>query len=149
MVDLVFADFANSGPIVLTTGAQAANAGVAITEHVFTGTLDLGGGGMTANTNLLVADHASNHADTNALETALEDSGNQELTTAAAIAAGDEFLVLYDDGSHSYLAKVTTTAGLAADGDKFGAGDLTAVNLVKFTGITDCDAINEAAFDFV
>ena len=93
----------------------------------------------------------SNVADTDALEVALEAGGTHQLT-AGSDAAGridddDGILVLYDDGTDSYLALVVNTSGGAVDNTTFGAGDLTAVNLVKFTGVADATSIVANDFD--
>ncbi len=93
----------------------------------------------------------SNIADTDALEVALEAGGTHQLTTGSDAAGrlddDDGILVLYDDGTDSYLAVVVNTSGGAVDNTTFGAGDLTAVNLVKFTGVSDATSFAAADFD--
>lgn len=72
-------------------------------------------------------------ADTDAVEAAIE-TGDYELTFGTAIADNDGFLVLYTDGTDSYIATVQMTNSTAAT--TFAAGDLAADNIVKLTGIT-------------
>lgn len=94
---------------------------------------------------LLVANLAGNIADTDALETALEASGGLALTTTNAIAAGDSFLVAYDDGSDTYIATVKSTSG-ATSGGTFTSGDLTATNVVTLAGVIDVSTLDAADF---
>ena len=58
------------------------------------------------------------------------------LYTNGAWAAGDRFLVGYDDGTDSFVAMVTLDR-LTADNSWFSAGSLSVVNLVRFVGIDD------------
>jgi hypothetical protein len=103
------------------------------------GVFDLDSASLVSDTNTLIM-HGATIANTSALETAIETSGDYELTAGAVFAAGDGFLVTYSDGTNSYLATVETVGGIA-DGAKFGAGDLVATNMLTFTGISDVDTI--------
>jgi hypothetical protein len=90
-------------------------------------------------------------ADTSAVETALEVGGSRALTSDDAVGnytADDAFLVMYDDGTDSYLGYFSfgTDPG---DDATFTAGDLTVVNLVKFTGIADATTFVSNNFDIV
>jgi len=90
-------------------------------------------------------------ADTSAVETALEVGGSRALTSDdanGAYTADDAFLVMYDDGTDSYLGYFSfgTDPG---DDATFTAGDLTVVNLVKFTGIADATTFVSNNFDIV
>jgi hypothetical protein len=100
-------------------------------------------GASAGNTGVIVS---GNIASTNALETALEVGGDFALTATNAFGAKDTLLVFYDDGADSYLASVATTAGTA---NTFAAADLTAVNLVKFTGIADVTDIVAGNFNSI
>ena len=97
---------------------------------------------------LMVTDIAS----ASALETALELGGTFAITTngtagtGADMAAGDAFLVAYDNGVSTTIAVVATTAG-AGDNATFASGDLTVTDLITLTGITDSETI--AATDLV
>jgi hypothetical protein len=98
----------------------------------------------TANSNILVLSTVL----TTALDTALEAGGAYAVTTSNAGAgfdAGDGFLVLWSDGTDSYLSLATSTAG--GDGVAIAANDLTITNLVTFAGITDADNIVAGQFD--
>ena len=131
----------------LDDAASAANTD-AVASTTITGVIDFDS--VTANDNLLVinADVASNAA----LETALEDSGAHEITLNGTFADGDAILVLYDNGTDSFLVSVEMNdadagggAGFAAD-DTFATGDLTAVTLITFVGISDATTIVDGNF---
>ena len=49
-------------------------------------------------------------------------------------AAGDGFLVAYDDNTNSYLAYVTTTSAVV---DNANFTDVVVTNLIQLTGVTD------------
>jgi hypothetical protein len=85
---------------------------------------------------ILIADLTTAISSSDALETALEYGGALQLTMARALAVGDRFLVAYDDNVSSYVAMVTMNT-TAPDNGYFGAGSLTAVTLVKLTGVTE------------
>ncbi len=131
----------------LDDAASAANTN-AVASTTITGVIDFDS--VTANDNLLVinADVASNAA----LETALEASGAHEITLNGTFADGDAILVLYDNGTDSFLVSVEMNdadagggAGFAAD-DTFATGDLTAVTLITFVGISDATTIVDGNF---
>jgi len=110
-----------------------------------TGAYDMAG----SNFDILVL--SGDFADTSAVETALEVGGSRALTSDDATAgylAKDAFLVMYDDGTDSYLGYFSfgTDPG---DDETFTAGDLTVVNLVKFTGIADATTFVSNNFDIV
>jgi hypothetical protein len=110
-----------------------------------TAAYDLGG----ANSDILVL--SGDFANTGAVETALESGGSRALLsddTNTEYASGDAFLVLYDDGTDSYLAAVAfaTDPGTNAN---FASGDMTATNYVKFTGISDATTFVSNNFDIV
>jgi hypothetical protein len=118
-------------------------AAAAATVKTITGAAALGAGAE----DILIID--GDIASASALETALEVGGTFQLTsgTGSAVVAGtnDTMLVLYDDGSNSYLAAVNVGTGTAT-GTTFAANDLTATNLVTLTGVTD--ATDVVAGDF-
>ena len=110
-----------------------------VTYAAITGATDLESAGVAS---ILVANLAANIASTDALETALEVGGGLALTAGAgtkALVAGDSFLVAYDNGTDAYIAVVTTAAG-AVD-TTLAAGDLTATNLIKLTGVSDVSTL--------
>jgi len=82
------------------------------------------------------------------LETALEVGGGRALTVNGTVVAGSAFLVVYDDGTDSYVAYVTTAAG-AADNGTYASGDLTVNNMVKLVGITDSTTVVAANIDII
>jgi Ca2+-binding RTX toxin-like protein len=89
-------------------------------------------GGLGANDNLIYIN--GNIANTDALETSLENGGGFQMTFDAGIANTNGFLVLYDDNVNSYLALVQS--GAVAAGGTAASGTLTARNLVTFNGVT-------------
>jgi hypothetical protein len=82
------------------------------------------------------------------LATALETGGTRALTVNGVVDAGDAFVVVYDDGTDSYVAYVKSTAGVADDGN-FSAGDLTVTNMVKLVGIASSTSVVSTNIDIV
>jgi len=103
---------------------------------------------ITTDTNILVANLAANIASAAALETALEDSGGLEITADGAIAAKDGFMVVFDDGTNSYLAHVESAAG-ATDNGTFASGDLTATIVATLNGVDDVTDLVAANFELI
>jgi Ca2+-binding RTX toxin-like protein len=87
-----------------------------------------------------------NYATTAIVETALEVSGDRALTFSAAIAAGEEVLIAYDDGTDSYVAILEfTTSG----GTTMTAGESTVSNLIKLDGVADATTITALDFSII
>ena len=87
-------------------------------------------------------------ATTALVETALEESGDRDITVAAAgDAANSAYVVVYSDGTDAYVAVAVAQARNADDAD-FEANDLNVVNIVKISGITSIAAGDFAASDF-
>ena len=108
--------------------------------QIITGATDLGTMATAAGTLMIAVNFTAGIASSDALETALEYGGDLQLTVGGATAVGDRFLVAYDDTVSTYIAMVTNNTAVADDG-WFGAGTLTAVNLVKLTGVADASAV--------
>ena len=88
------------------------------------------------------------YATTGALEDALEVGGARQLTAGTGgkeLAALDTFMVIYDDGTNSYLAAVTTTAG--ANNVTFATDDLTVTIIAQINGQADADAFVAGDFE--
>jgi len=120
-----------------STTSVAAGQNVVITQA--SGTLDLG----TAATTMVVA-LTGDYATTGLVETAIEAGGSRELTVnGAVVETTDIMLVLYDDGTNSYLATLTTGAAIADDGN-FAAGQATVTNVITFVGVADCTTLDSA-----
>ncbi|SDY82954.1 hypothetical protein SAMN05444486_104132 [Lentibacter algarum] len=124
--------------------AVAATAAASQIGQVAVGAFDMGSAAAGDNILNIVGDYAS----ATALETALEVGGTSALTADGAVTAGDAFLVLYDNGSDSFLATVTSAAG-AADDATFAAGDLTVTSIMEFTGVADSASFVAANFDII
>jgi hypothetical protein len=115
------------------------------TLTAITAAYDLGG----ANSDILVL--SGDFATAAIVETALESGGSRQLTSDdanASYAANDAFLVLYDDGTDSYLAHVAfgTDPG---DNAVFASGDMTATNFMKFAGVSDATTFVSNNFDII
>ena len=113
-----------------------------------TGAYDLAG---NANTTVLAV--GGTFANTSALETALETGGSRALTFNNAAANHDQMLVLYDDGTNTYLAAAEIGATIANDAAA-AAGDLTITNILTFSGMSDVTTAafatgNNVNFDFI
>jgi Ca2+-binding RTX toxin-like protein len=122
--------------------------GTAAVVTYITGAYDLA---TTATTTVLAV--GGTFASTNALETALETGGSRALKFNKAAANTDQFLVLYDDGTNTYLA-VSESGATIADNAAAAAGDLTITNIVTFSGMSDVTDAgfatgNNVNFDFI
>ena len=120
--------------LVNTDGVSVAVASAATISAAFETVTEAATIGGTAGNTAVVID--GDIADADALETALETGGDFALTTTNALGVADAILVLFDDGTNSYLASVSTTAGVGA-GAVAAAGDLDATILLSFDGIAD------------
>jgi hypothetical protein len=84
------------------------------------------------------------YATTGLVETAIEDGGSRELKLNGAMtAATDIMLIMYDDGTNSYLATLTTGADIADNGP-FATTQATVTNLVTFVGVADATTLDAA-----
>jgi hypothetical protein len=130
---------------MLTGDGTPLSAATAPTLTAITAAYDLGG----ANSDILVL--SGDFATTSVVETALEAGGSRALTSDDANAsyiASDAFLVLYDDGTDTYLSHVAfgTDPG---DNSTFASADLTATNFMKFQGNSDATAFVSNNFDVI
>lgn len=144
-LDVDLSDLNGLGTITaLNTGDATALETVtaATLTDVAAGGYDLAG----ANTDIFVL--TGNFADTGAVETAIETGGSHAFTINGTVNAKDGWLVLYDDGSASYLATAISTSGVADDG-LAAAGDLTVTNIVKWTDIADSGSIVGSNIDII
>jgi hypothetical protein len=107
------------------------------------GAYDLAGQAATT-----IVQIATNAADDAAAKALIVTGGTHALKANVAMAAGDIILVLYDDGTSSYLAAVETGAIIANDG-LFVAADTTVTTLITFTGVADSSTFHLDAFDFI
>ena len=81
-----------------------------------------------------------------ALGTALKSGGDFEMTVNGATEANDGWLVLFDNGTNSYLATVETEAIIADDGNP---ANVTVNVITVFTGIADCTTISASLADII
>ena len=101
----------------------------------------------TANSNILVLDtNFTNGANVIDATDGIADGGTFELTLGDTLAANDGFLVLWDDGSNSYLSLVENADG-DADGAAMAASSLTITDLITFTGVDDATDLTAANFN--
>jgi len=85
---------------------------------------------------------------TDEVETALEASGDFELSLAAAVAGiaqYDAFLVVYTDGTDTYVASAVINTDPGSD-QTFASGYLTVGNLAKLVGVSSIAATGTATF---
>jgi len=130
---------------IVLPGAMGTSA--ATNTHVLTelsaGAYDLSA--VTAGTTILVLD--ADFATSGMVETALEASGSHALTLVSQFTALDAFLVAYDDGTNSYLARASNVSGAnRADNATLTAGDLSVDVLITFVGIADVGTLIAANF---
>jgi len=135
---------------IVAAGNMSTNvvAGTNAVVTYITAAYDLAG---NANTTVLAV--SGTFANTNALETALETGGSRALTFNNAAAANDQMLVLYDDGTNTYLAAAEIGTTIANDAAA-AAGDLTITNILTFGGMSDVTTAafatgNNVNFDFI
>ena len=139
----ISATLSSGGTLIDLSDASDATANDGGIE-VITGAFDLGAADATDT--ILVVNLTAGIASSSALETALEYGGGLQLTAGGAIGVGDRWLVVYDDTVSSYIAMVTNNVAVPDNG-WFGAGSLTATNLVKLTGIADATTVVAAEID--
>jgi len=66
---------------------------------------------------------------------------------ASALAPADAFLIAYDDGTNSYLARASNVGGATRAIDAtLTAGDLNVEVLITFTGLADVGTLTAANF---
>jgi hypothetical protein len=129
--------------IVLPGAGTSAATNTHVLTELANGAYDLAS--VTSGTTILVLD--TNFATSGMVETALEVGGSHALTMDAAFTALDAWLVAYDDGTNSYLARVSNVSGAERAIDAtLTAGDLSVDVLVTFTGIADVGTLTAANF---
>jgi hypothetical protein len=138
-VDLSDLNGLDAGTFRLADASAALAAGATNTLTVTA--LASAAGDFGAAASSLVAITGATAYTTTTLETAIEGSG-----TAAGLTAGDSFLILYDDTTNSYLAKVTDNAG-TANGTAFS--DITITNLLELSGVGGAEAFLTTSFAII
>jgi len=99
---------------------------------------------VTSGTTVIVLD--ANFATSGMVETAQEVGGSHALTLTGDFDAADAFLIAYDDGTNTYLARVRNAiAGSTLDdGDTLDVGSLVVESLITFTGLSDAGTLTAA-----
>ena len=90
-------------------------------------------------------------ANTTEVAAALAINGSHELSLgadAADLAQGDAMLILWDDGTNSFLATLTTNAAINASAADTFAATATVTNLMQFNGI-ETDAFGGTTFEVI
>ena len=132
--------------LVDLVGVNAAVADVAVVVDTFTGAFAQAD--IDAGTNIALISDGGVLTDI----TAELEAGGGHAYTSAGTAAGNGFLVLWDDNTSSYLSLIQSTAGSDGDGTAgtFAGNDLTATTLVTFTGLANAASLDANEFlDFV
>jgi hypothetical protein len=93
-----------------------------------------GAAAVAANATVLVLIN-STFANVAAVQTALETGGSRALTISAVTDQWDSFIVVYSDGTNTYVANAHQDTETASDTD-IEAGDLTVLNLFTISGKT-------------
>ena len=118
-------------------GATAVAGTNVVDFYTITTAADLGSAAVTDNILVVSGDFATKEL----LGTALGSGGTYALQAEGAwTAATDSMLVLWDDGSNSYLSSFT---GTASDEGAFTSG-VALVTLVTFVGITNATTLTVA-----
>jgi Ca2+-binding RTX toxin-like protein len=134
-----------SGSDLVNMAADSITAGGPIEFTTITGATDLNAIG-TSDDDILVLNGVE-VSSLSALETALEAGGAYALTTDETMAVGDSILVMYDDGTNTYLANVEFT--VQTSDETASSGELIATLVATFEGITDATSILEANFNAI
>ncbi len=99
---------------------------------------------LTAATNVIVL--SGTFATQALMETAVEAGGTRQITLGSATAAGDDYFILWSDGTNAYFGYLNDT-GTATT---FSAGaNTTYNNVVTLAGVTSVDAITASNFLFI
>ena len=103
----------------------------------------------TLTTSTVLGLRGTSLASTSDVEDALESGGAFEVTgsNAAFDTTGNSFIVVYTDGTDTYIAAAIATAR-TTDNVGFEAGDLTVVNLAKLIGVAAIGSTTFAAANF-
>jgi len=123
---------------VQTIGTGAA---VKFQEITLGSTFDLGT--AAANSNVMVFD--GDVADAATLATALNNGGSTELRFEGAMTINDGMFALYDNGTTTQLALVTSALGVL---DEANATDLVVTDLIVFADVSDATTLDSTNFTF-
>jgi hypothetical protein len=138
--DIFSIDFSDITGIVteianLDDGVTTAVGDAIVIQTITAGTsFDLGT--ATANSNVIAFD--GNFASSSALATAVNSGGDTALKFGGAFTAGDAMLALYDNGTATTLAYISSATGVADDAI---STDLTVTDLAVFSDIGDATEI--------
>jgi len=136
-------DGTNDSTILAFDATSAAATGNVVLQET-TGALDADD--QTTVSNILVLDDTTSELSAlSDVETAICNGGDFALTLGAALNNDQSFMVLWDDGTSSYLTQVTNTSNTdVADGATMVASDIELETVVTFTGITDATTFTAA-----
>ena len=102
------------------------------------------GASVVADSQILVFD--GDIADAATLAAAINNGGDTALTMGGDLTAGDAFMALYDNGTSSFLAYITSAGGVL---DNAIGTDFAVINLIEFADIADATTFVETNFDFI
>jgi hypothetical protein len=88
----------------------------------------------------------SSLANTAAVETAIEASGDFALTMGSTISTDEAFFLVYSDGTDSYIAAATVIA--TANAAALASAETSVVNLVKLAGVSSISTGDFVSADF-
>ena len=144
-IDLSDINIAVTGDLLDSASANAAaNTDPILTTY--TGATDMGD---VAGTDIIVL--SGNFGSVAEVGTALSAGGSHALTADDAnanLAAGDAFLVLYDNDVNSFLATAQTAAD-PGNNTAFAANNFTVVNILQISGVDDVTDFVSGHFDII
>jgi len=125
--------------VALDDGADGAD-GNSLVTILAAGAWDLGSSDTVDNSTQLALTSTVAITSSSMAESALEYGGTHQLQNAGAKAAGDTFLVFWDDNVNTYIGRATVNS-VVADDAYFGVGSIDITQLIKLTGIAASSTI--------
>jgi hypothetical protein len=111
---------------------------------------EIGSATLIAGTTVVVS-LLGDFADTTEVAAAVNLGGSHEISISADatdLSQGDGYLILWDDGANSYLARLASGAAVAADTADTFATSSTVTNLMQFSGI-QTSGFSSSSFDII
>jgi Ca2+-binding RTX toxin-like protein len=152
-IDSVTGFTANKDIVAISLAAQtganirAGNANAVSTSSTVT-VEHLGSGNQTiaSSTNVVILD--TTYANVATVKTAIESGGSNRLSESTAFTAGQDFVLVWYDGTNSHLCLVDDAATNTSSATRLGSGDATITELVTLLGV-QASALTNADFSFI
>jgi len=135
--DVIAVSIGNDGVTTIAGANAAVAAGATAGVRLISGATTL-----VAADNVLVL--TGTFASSAVMEVAIESGGSRALTLGGAPTAGDDLLVVWSDGTNSYMGyyNLTTTATTPIAADSY-------TNVLTLTGVTSVDSLTSGNFLFI